>query len=390
VEALYGIQWAYVQLGDYEQARQEATSFLKLFPSSGLAAEVQLMVAESFRREKNTRDAVEQYRELIEKYPDSGSVPSARLKMGETQEEGGDFIGAQKTYADLIARHPDHPLAKEAAFRLGVARFAAGNTEGAAEVFAKVASDYADPRAPEALYNLLLCKKKKGDLEGMREIQKKLAGDFPRTRAAAQASLSLAYHYQDAGHSEEAVPFLDSVASCPFTDLSSEAASALGDYWSGRGEKELALKSYLKGAEGLPKGGEWTVSSALSASVMLRAESRDDEAIDLLRRILEKDDAQPEWLASARLGIAQSYEASGRTKQARLMYVEVIKGGAPAEIRKQAEARIAALEAGQAGSATSLRDSGGKKTRRKPAASPKSKAKKSPVKNKPVKGRVKK
>jgi len=388
VEALYGIQWAYVQLGDYQQARQEATSFLKLFPSSGLAAEVQLMVAESFRREKKTRDAVEQYRELIEKYPDSGTVPSARLKMGETQEEGGDFVGAQKTYADLIARHPDHPLAKEAAFRLGVARFAAGDTAGAAEVFTKVASDYSDPRASEAMYNLLLCKKKSGDPEGMREMQKKLMADFPRTRAAAQASLSLAYYYVDSGHREEAVPFFDAVASCPFTDLSSEAASALGDYWSGRDDKELALKSYLKGAEGLPKGGEWTVSSALSAAGMLRASSRDDEAIDLLRKILEKDDALPEWLASARLGIAQSYDASGRTKQARQMYVEVVKRGAPAELKKQAESRIAELDGGQAGSSTGLRESGGGRKKGKPAGPAKPKARKAAVKKPAVKGKV--
>jgi len=389
VEALYGIQWAYVQLGDYTQARQEATSFLKLFPSSGLAAEVQLMVAESFRREKNTHDAVEQYRELIEKYPDSGSVPSAWLKMGETQEEGGDFIGAQKTYADLIAKHPDHPAAREAAFRLGVARFAAGNTDGAIEVFSRVASDYADPRAPEAMYNLLLCKKKKGDIDGMREIQRKLTLDFPRTRAAAQATLSLAYHYVDSGRKEEAVPFFDTVASCPFSDLSGEAASALGDYWSERGDKELALKSYLKGAEGLPKGGEWTVSSALSAAGMYRASSRDDEAIDLLRKVLEKDDALPEWLASARLGIAQSYEASGRVKQAKQMYLEVVKRGAPAEIKKQAESRLAALDAGQTGSSTALRDSGKVKKQKTPVAPAKKKLNKPAVKKPAAKGRAK-
>ena len=390
VEALYGIQWAYVQLGDYEKARLEAGSFLKMFPSSGLAAEVQLMVAESYRREKNTRDAVEQYRELIEKYPDSGSVPSARLKMGETQEEGGDYVGAQKTYSDLIAIHPGHPLAKEAAFRLGVARFASGNTDGAMEVFTRVASDYADPRAPEALYNLLLCKKKKGDLEGMREMQKKLVADFPRTRAAAQASLSLAYHYADSGRKEEAVPFFDSVASCPFADLSSEAASALGDYWSERGDKELALKSYLKGAEGLPKGGEWTVSSALSASALLRYSSRFDEAIDLLRKILEKDDAQPEWLASARLGIGQSYEASGRLKQAKQMYLEAVKQGGTADIKKQAEERLAALEAGGSGSATVFRDSGGTRKGKRPAVTAKHSAKKAPVKKTPAKKKVKK
>jgi len=95
--------------------------------------------------------------------------------------------------------------------------------------------------------------------------------------------------------------------------------------------------------------------------------------------VLEKDDAQPEWLASACLGIGRSYEASGRLKQAKQMYLECVKRPGPADIKKQAEDRLSALESGTPGSSTSLRDSGGAKKKRSVAPA-KQRAKKAPAK----------
>ena len=343
IEALYGMQWAYMQLGDYEQARREASSFLAKYPESGMAAEVQQMVAESYRREKKPREAIAEYRELIKKYPDSGLAMSAQMKLGEAQEEAGSFAEAEATYAEFIEKHPGHPLAGDAAFRLAVVRYATGNIEGAVDGFSKIAADPANARAPEALYNLVLCQKKLGREEAMVAAVKQLDEKYPQTRAAAQGHLSAAYFFADAGKRDTAFAQFRAAAESGAGDVASEARYALGDLASQRGDAELALNWYAKGYADLPKGGEWSVQCAFEAANLLAGKKRNDEAVAVLRRVLEKTDAQPAWTATACIGIGQSFEAQGRNEEARGMYAECLRGEPPADLKARAEERLAAL-----------------------------------------------
>jgi len=345
VEALYGMQWAYLQMGDFAAAREQAREFLAKFPQASLAAEVQLMVAESFRREKKPADALEQYRSLIEKYPDSDLAVSARLKSGESLEELGRLPEAEAAYADFLAKYPKHPLAKEASFRLGLVRYAAGNLAGAVEQFERISSDVTDPRAPESLYNTILVRKKQGDQPGMEAALTRLAADFGRTRAAAQGHLVMAYFLADRGAKAEAQPHFTAVQDCPVLELSAEASYALGEAASAAGDKIRALEEWTKGARISPKGGEWPVQCAFAVADALGAEGKHEEAIDMFRRVLEREDATPEWLATAFFGIGQRYEALAKPGQARQMYLNCLKQSPPPELRSGAQERLKALPA---------------------------------------------
>jgi hypothetical protein len=95
--------------------------------------------------------------------------------------------------------------------------------------------------------------------------------------------------------------------------------------------------------------------------------------------VLEKEDASPEMLATAFLGIGQQYEAGAKPAQARAMYKECLKKSPPADIRAQAEARLKALAAGTARSAAGT-VAGPKLPRRaKATAAPKTGRKPGPV-----------
>jgi TolA-binding protein len=343
IEALYGMQWAYMQLGDYERARREASSFLERYPESGMAAEVQQMVAESYRRERKPREAIAEYRELIKKYPDSGLAMQARMKLGEAQEEAGSFAEAEATYKEFLEKHPDNPLAGDAAFRLSVVRYATGNIEGAVEGFTAIAGNSANARAPEALYNLVLCHKKLGREEAMMSAVRQLDEKFPATRAAAQGHLSAAYHFADSGKRDTAVAQFRAASDSSAGDVASEARYALGDLAAQQGDSELALNWYGKGYADLPRGGEWSVQCAFEAANLLGQKKRNDEAVAVLRRVLEKSDAEPAWIATAQVGIGQAFEAEGKNEEARAMYAECLRGSPPADLKARAEERLNAL-----------------------------------------------
>jgi len=60
------------------------------------------------------KQAIAEYRKLLEHYPDNAKVPEAMLKIGLSYRELGKKSAARKQFAELIARFPDSPEAEEA------------------------------------------------------------------------------------------------------------------------------------------------------------------------------------------------------------------------------------------------------------------------------------
>ncbi len=343
-EALYGIQWAYLQLGEFEKSRREASEFLKRYPQASLAPEVQLMVADSYRREGKASDAIRQYRELVDRYQSDVLAASARFKIGEIHQAEGNSAAAAQAYEEFLAKHPDHAQAREASFKLGVACYGMGDLAKAAGIFEKIAKETDNPFAAQALYNLLLCNKQLGREDAMKDALGRLKERYPASRAAWQARLSVAYYLVDAGREDEAIPLLAEIVEGPYKDLHGEAACALGDAYGVNGQKDKALATYQAGAGPLPGGDAWTIQCAMLAANLLGEAGKHAEGVDLLRRVLEKRDATFEQMAAAYFGIGRHYEGLGKPDQARLMYKRCLDSKPGKDLAGRARQRIAALE----------------------------------------------
>lgn len=99
---------------EYPKAIKGFEDYLKAYPEGRYAARSQYWLGEIRYVRGAYKQAVAEYRKLVERYPGSDKIPEVMLKIGLGYRELGKSGAAQKQLAALIARFPDSPEAAEA------------------------------------------------------------------------------------------------------------------------------------------------------------------------------------------------------------------------------------------------------------------------------------
>lgn len=90
----------------YGAARESFSALLRTFPKSGLAADAQFFIAESYFSEKWYEKAILEYQVVISKYTKSNKRPAALYKQARSFEITGDATNAKSRYTDLVNVYP--------------------------------------------------------------------------------------------------------------------------------------------------------------------------------------------------------------------------------------------------------------------------------------------
>lgn len=99
---------------EYPKAISGFSNYLKSYPEGHYAAKAQYWLGEIRYVRGAYKQAVAEYRKLIENYPDNAKIPEAMLKIGLSYRELGKPGVARKQLSALVARFPDSPEAAEA------------------------------------------------------------------------------------------------------------------------------------------------------------------------------------------------------------------------------------------------------------------------------------
>ncbi len=113
-QQLYQQAFEHLRKLEYPQAISGFSGYLKIYPEGRYAAKAQYWLGEIRYVRGAYKQAVAEYRKLIERHPDSAKVPEAMLKIGLSYRELGKPGTARKQLSALVARYPDSPEAAEA------------------------------------------------------------------------------------------------------------------------------------------------------------------------------------------------------------------------------------------------------------------------------------
>jgi tol-pal system protein YbgF len=102
----------------YAEAGAAFQTFLAQFPTSPLADNAQYWLAETYYVRGDHRNALPEFRKVIEQYPQAAKMPDAMLKLGYCQDELGDDAAARSTLQELMRQFPDTTAARLASQRL--------------------------------------------------------------------------------------------------------------------------------------------------------------------------------------------------------------------------------------------------------------------------------
>ncbi|MCP4877041.1 MAG: tol-pal system protein YbgF [Gammaproteobacteria bacterium] len=116
--AAYQSAFDKIKEGRYKNAKTELNAFLKKFPNSSYAGNVQYWLGEVHFATRNFDQGIVEFSKVVNDHPGSNKVPDALLKLGYTYYELKQFPKAKSILQDLGKRYPNTTAARLATKRL--------------------------------------------------------------------------------------------------------------------------------------------------------------------------------------------------------------------------------------------------------------------------------
>ena len=109
---------AMFRAGDYRNAGQAFSDFLRQYPQSGFTASAHYWLGNAYYAQRDYKNAVASLQVVANNYPDNPKAPDALLNLANCQVELKDKAGARKTLETLLAKYPTAEAAQAAGERL--------------------------------------------------------------------------------------------------------------------------------------------------------------------------------------------------------------------------------------------------------------------------------
>lgn len=115
---LYSQAYADYARGNYDLAIQEYTEYLRHYPNTDFSDNAQYWIGECLYSKQRFGESVEAWDELMRAYPASDKLPDARLKKGMALERLGRRRDALAEYRAVVDRYPNSEAGRKARERL--------------------------------------------------------------------------------------------------------------------------------------------------------------------------------------------------------------------------------------------------------------------------------
>ncbi|MEO5341384.1 MAG: tol-pal system protein YbgF [Magnetococcus sp. MYC-9] len=117
-QQVYDAAFALLKSGQYAPAREGFEGFLAKFPGDTLADNAQYWIGELHSVQKQYREALVAFNQVLVRWPTSPKVPPSLLKIGFAFYELGDMANARATLNKLVNDYPDSSAVSMARQRL--------------------------------------------------------------------------------------------------------------------------------------------------------------------------------------------------------------------------------------------------------------------------------
>lgn len=117
-QQLYDGAFLLLKGGQYDAARKGFSRFIEKFPNDTLSDNAQYWIGELYSVQKQYREALVAFNQVLVHWPDSPKVPPSLLKMGFAFYELGDMASAHTSLMRLVTDYPSSPAVAMARRRL--------------------------------------------------------------------------------------------------------------------------------------------------------------------------------------------------------------------------------------------------------------------------------
>ena len=113
-DRMFAAALAKLRGGDDGQAALEFTDFVVQYPAHPQAAAAQNHIGETYYRQRDYRQAMEEFQKTVDGYTQAAQVSEALLKIGLCQRELGDAARAKASWEQVVKQFPQSDAARQA------------------------------------------------------------------------------------------------------------------------------------------------------------------------------------------------------------------------------------------------------------------------------------
>lgn len=322
--ALYQSGEALNYAGRVDEAIRSLDRLVENHPNSTWRPEALYRLATIHFQQQNYETADSTYRRLMSEYPDHQLAPKAQYGIGDSRYNAGEMEEAVAAYRTVLEKYPNSPSAGEAASSLFFALSAAGQEDRADDLINSIAEKHPDANLKDRLrFQRAKAAYQSGESEKALNLFQSFVRTTSTTSLLPESYYFLGLLFADRDETTEAKNYLSQlVDQFPDSDVLPEGALRLGDLYLEEQDYEKAASAYRAAAENDAISPELRAQARYGESISLLNMGQNEEAKDILNRILESNESGP-LRASAQLGLARIYEEEGRSSDALDLYRSV-------------------------------------------------------------------
>jgi TolA-binding protein len=256
-DALYGMAFADVELGQRNRGADEFGEFLKTWPQHPLVPSAMYNQARVLIDLKHSPEAVALLSGFASRFPDHKLAPDAAYLLGVARVQSGDAKGGIADLRAFVSANPSHPQTRAAQKVITETLGRSGSREELAASYKSLMTE--DPPTPEGYAQAANAARLLGRSADQEAAWRKLRATFPEHPLGRQAAFELAN--RAFGRSEWKEAAVLAQAASADQALRPEALLLVG-------EAELKLKRY---AAALKAFGSVTATDAVEPKVRYRA-----------------------------------------------------------------------------------------------------------------------
>lgn len=291
--------------------------------------------------------AAEQLKRLLRDHPGMLDADEAQFLLGESYLKAGNPQQARAAFLKVAIVFPESPRAPESLLKVGFAYEQLGQLDKAAQAYARIEGFYPQSQAASTgLQNAMRLFSSTGDLSQAEAVADKLIDKYPLADAADFARFSKALWIRELGQEERSLLLFQRLASRTENDsLASAAWVQAGSILENLREYNSAIAAY-QAAMQISSNEYISGTAKISLANLMVLLGRSDEAIVLLKPLLDSDNSEQANLASMLTGDA--FFRKGDFSEAYRCYIKpggiipssMIKAGWAAEKMQDAGAAL--------------------------------------------------
>lgn len=280
-------------------------------------------IANSYHRDNDTFDAVQNFRRLLRLYPGSSLREQSQYNIGYIYFLTGNYDQAIEEFEEVVARFPNSEWAARAKYNIGDAYYNAGDYGEAVEAYRQMMERY--PRSDyvlEAINGIQFAQMAAGEQDTSNEILEEFLAEHPQTRTADRLRFRRAESLWDAGDYEAAISsFRQYMRVTNAEDLLAESQYYIARSHERLDEPDMALQAYQQLLD--EHAGSDRHADALLNMAEIRYERRQfDLAVDRYEALLEHG---TDHQVSGRVGMGHALLELDRIDDARQAFEMVLQ-----------------------------------------------------------------